>query len=82
LKVADNTWGETTVNYNNAPAFGTLLGASGAFGAGSWITFDVTSYVTGEGSYSFGIMTPSSTQISLAAKESGVNSAYLVVNIP
>jgi hypothetical protein len=81
LKVADNTWGETTINYNNAPAFGALLGASGAFGAGSWITIDVTSYVTGEGTYSFGIMTPGATQISLAAKESGVNAAYLVVNI-
>ncbi len=81
LKVADNTWGETTINYNNAPVFGALLGASGAFGAGSWITIDVTSFVTGEGMYSFGIMTPGATQISLAAKESGVNAAYLVVNI-
>jgi chitodextrinase len=81
LKVADNTWGETTINYNNAPAFGTLLGASGAFGAGTWITIDVTPFVTGEGTYSFGIMTPGPTQISLAAKESGVNAAYLVVNI-
>jgi chitodextrinase len=82
LTVADNTWGETTINYNNAPAFGGLLGASGAFGTGAWITIDVTSYVTGEGTFSFGIMTPGATQISLAAKESGVNAAYLVVNIP
>ncbi len=79
LTVTDNTWGETTVTYITAPALGTLLGASGAFGAGSWITFDVTSYITGEGTYSFGIMTPGATQISLAAKESGVNVAYLVV---
>jgi hypothetical protein len=82
LTVADNTWGETTINNNNAPAFGALLGASGAFGAGSWITIDVTSFVTGEGTFSFGIMTPGATQISLAAKESGVNAAYLVVTIP
>ncbi len=80
LTVADNTWGETTVNYNTAPALGTLLGSSGAFGAGSWITFDVTSFITGDGTYSFGITTPGATQISLAAKESGVNVAYLVVN--
>lgn len=59
-----------------------LLDSSNAFGAGSWITFDVTSYVTEDGTYSFGIMTPGATQISLAAKESGLNAAYLVVNIP
>jgi chitodextrinase len=82
LTVADNSWGETTVTYNTAPALGTLLGSSGAFGAGSWITFDVTSFITGDGTYSFGITTPGATQISFAAKESGVNVAYLVVNLP
>ena len=82
LTVADNTWGETTINYNNAPPLGTLLGSSGSFAAGSWITIDVTSYVTSEGSYSFGILTPGSTNISFAAKESKINSAYLVVTLP
>jgi hypothetical protein len=80
LTVADNTWGETTVNYNTAPPLGTLLGSSGAFGAGTWITLDVTAYVTAEGTYSFGITSPGSTQISFAAKQSGVNVAYLVIS--
>ncbi len=77
--VADNSWGELTVTYNTAPPLGTLLGSSGSFPAGSWITIDVTSFVIGEGTYSFGINTLSATQISFAAKESGVNVAYLVV---
>jgi chitodextrinase len=82
LKVADNTWGETTINYNNAPPLGSLLGSSGAYTTGSWITFDVTPYITGEGTYSFGITTLGTTQLSFASKESGVNAAYLVVTLP
>jgi hypothetical protein len=80
LRVSDNTWVENKVNYNTAPALGALLGSSGAYGAGSWITYDVTSFVTGDGTYSFGITTTGGTQLSFAAKESGVNVAYLVVN--
>ncbi len=79
LTVADNTWGELTVNYNIAPALGTLLGSSGSYPSGTWITLDVSSFVTAEGTYSFGITTPGSTQLSFASKESGVNVAYLVV---
>ena len=82
LTVADNTWGETTTNYNNAPPLGVLLGSSGAYPSGSWITFDVTSFITGEGTYSFGINTLGSTTLSFASKESGANAAYLVINLP
>ena len=82
LTVLNNSWGETTTNYNNAPVLGALLGASGAYPSGTWITFEVTSYITGEGVYSFGITTPGSTQLSFASKESGVNAAYLVLTFP
>ena len=82
LTVADNTWGENTVTYNNAPALGSLLGASGSYPAGTWVTIDVTAFVTGEGTYSFGITTLGSTSLSFAAKESGANAAYLVVALP
>ena len=81
LAVADNTWGESTITYNNAPPMGTLLGTTGPFASGVWVTIDVTSYITGDGTYSFGITTPGTTQISFAAKESGANGAQLVVNL-
>ena len=68
LTVSDNTWGELTVNYNNAPALGTLLGSSGSYPAGTWMTIDVTSYVTGEGTYSFGITTPGAYTAQLRIK--------------
>jgi len=81
LAVADNSWGENTITYNNAPPMGAVLGTSGAFTSGTWVTIDVTSYITGEGTYSFGITTPGTTQISFAAKESGVNAAQLEIDL-
>jgi chitodextrinase len=80
--VTDSSWAENTINYNNAPPFATLLGASGSFGSGTWLTIDVTAFITAEGTYSFGVETPGSTNISFASKESGVNAAYLVVSLP
>jgi hypothetical protein len=81
LAVADNTWGELTTNYTNAPALGNNLASSGAIATGSWVTLDVTSYISGEGTFSFGITTPSSTAISLASRESGANSPQLIIDL-
>jgi hypothetical protein len=78
--VANNTWGETTLTYNDAPAMGATLATSPAVTAGTWITLDVSAYVTGEGIFSFGVSTPGSTAISLASRESGANSPQLVLN--
>jgi acid phosphatase len=78
--VADNTWDEMTLTYANAPAMGSTLASSPAVSGGTWITLDVTSYVTGNGTFSFGITTPGSTAIGLASRESGANSPKLVVS--
>ena len=81
LAVADNTWGELTTNYTNMPALGLQLAASPAATAGTWVTLDVTGYVTGEGSFNFGITTPSAVAVSLASRESGVNVAQLILDL-
>jgi hypothetical protein len=80
--VADNTWGETSMTYNNAPVMGSVLATSSSIATGTWITFDVTSsgYITGNGTYSFGISDPSATAISLASRESGANAPQLVID--
>jgi chitodextrinase len=80
LTVGDNTWDESTITYSNAPPMGAVLNTTGSFAGGTWLTIDVTSYITGDGTYSFGITTPGTTQISFAAKESGANAALLVIN--
>jgi hypothetical protein len=81
LTVADNTWGEKTITFSNAPPTGNTLVTSPAVATGTWITLDVTSYVTGEGTFSFGVSTTGGTAISLASRESGAHSPQLIVDL-
>jgi hypothetical protein len=76
--VADNTWVETTVDDANAPPFGVKLGSSGAVAAGTWTSVDVTSDVTGDGTYSLGLSTTNSTALALSSRE-GTNPPQLVI---
>src|ERR1035437_3176371 len=76
--VADNTWGETTITDANAPPFGAKLGSSGAVATGTWTSINVTSAITGNGTYSFGLSTTNSTALSLSSRE-GANAPQLVV---
>jgi hypothetical protein len=77
--VADNTWSESAIIYSNAPAFGAKAGSSGAAAAGAWTSVNVTSLITGNGTYSLGLSTTSGTALSLASRESGANSPQLIV---
>ena len=45
----------------------------------SWITLDVTGYITGNGTYSFGITNSSTRSVRLASRESAVNVAQLII---
>jgi hypothetical protein len=77
--VADNTWGETAITATNAPPFGaTKLGSSSKIAAGTWQSVDVTSAITGNGTYSFGLSTSSTTAVSLSSRE-GANPPQLVI---
>ncbi len=81
LVVSDNTWGETTITYSNAPTMGSTIATSGGLTAGTWVTLDLSTYVTAEGTYSFGIITPGSTAINFASRESGAHAPQLVVTL-
>ena len=63
--VSDNTWTETGITSSNAPTMGTQLGASGAITTGTWTSVDVTSYITGNGSYGFAFSTTSTTSCTI-----------------
>jgi hypothetical protein len=77
--VSDNTWTETGINYNNAPAIGSSVGSSGSFAAGTWTTVDVTSLVTGNGTLDLGLYTTSSTAISFNSRNATANRPELIV---
>lgn len=77
--VTDDSWGETTITFNNAPATGAVAATSGAFATATWITVDVTALVTGNDTYSLALTTPSTTAMSTASRESGATSPQLIV---
>jgi hypothetical protein len=77
--VADNTWTEGTINHTNAPAMDGVIATSGAFGSTVWTTVDITSLVTGNGTYNLALTTTSGTAFSLASRETGANAPQLIV---
>ena len=79
--VADTTWGEKTITYNNMPAYDTAVaGSSGTIKtSGTFYSIDVTSLITGNGTFSMAFTTTNSTAISLASREAGANAPQLVI---
>jgi hypothetical protein len=57
---------------------GTQLGSSGTFSANAWTTVDVTSYITGNGTYNLAFSTTSNTNINFSSRE-GANAPQLVI---
>ncbi len=79
--VDDNTWDERMMNFGNAPPLGGVLATSGPISANSWVTIDLSPYLTGEGTYSFGLSTTTSSALSLPSRESGSNAPQLVIGL-
>ena len=79
--VSDNSWQEETVTWNNAPAASTnLLASLGAVSIGNWYEVDLTSLITGEGTYSLRITSTSSDGADYSSKE-GTNPPQLVITL-
>ena len=64
-----NDWSEETLSWSNAPSPLARLDAPGAAETGSWIEFDVTSAVTGDGVYSFALASQSSNSAYFSSRE-------------
>lgn len=79
--VSDNTWTESTLNYSNAPAIGAAIGSSGAVSANTWTSVNVTSYITGNGTFNLALSTTNSTALALSSRESGANAPQLVIQV-
>lgn len=77
--VTDNSWGELTITYNNAPSFDPVpVGSSGPVAANTWYEVDVTSLVTGNGLVSFALTSTSGSNTYYSSKE-GANPPQLVI---
>ena len=75
----DNNWTETGINSNNQPpTTGAALRALGPVSAGTWIEIDVSSVITANGVYTFGLIGNSSDIAYYGSRET-TNKPQLVV---
>lgn len=78
-RLLNPAWEEASLNYSNAPDAGAVIGTSGSFTSGKYISVDVSSFVTGEGVYDFVLTTSSSSAISFSSRDASGNNPQLVI---
>jgi PKD repeat protein len=76
--VPDTSWSEGTITWTTIPALGAVLAGPKAAPLGTWVEFDLTGAVGGNGTYSFALMDGSSNTAWYSSKE-GANDPQLVV---
>jgi hypothetical protein len=80
-EVTDTHWEESSITYDNAPAFGPVVSPSGPFRAGTWTTVDVTPLIAGNGPVSLALTTAADTAARYASRESGDHAPQLVIEM-
>ena len=77
--VADNTWSESALDWDNAPPIGSAnVGTSGAFASNTWTTVNVSPLINGNGLLSMAMIGINGTAVSFSSRE-GANPPQLVV---
>jgi hypothetical protein len=77
-----NSWTETALNWDTRPAAtSAATDDKGAIASNSWVEYDVTPFVTGNGTYSFKIATSSSDGVVFAQREASTFQPELVVTL-
>jgi len=72
--VADNSWAETGITYNNSPPpAATVTASSGSFSNGGLINIDVTPLVKANGSLSVALTPNGTTGLSVSSREAGAS---------
>jgi hypothetical protein len=67
---AGNDWTETGITWDTKPARTAAAGdVKGAIAAGTWVEYDVTSLVTGDGTYTFDLVGAAADSASFSSRE-------------
>ena len=81
LYTTSNTWTETAITWNNRPArTSSALEDKGALAVSSWVDYNVTNVITGNGTYSFILATDAADLLGLSSRE-GSAAPQLVVTL-
>jgi hypothetical protein len=79
-RVRNNTWRETSINFQNPPSVGGRLAASGRATALTWLSIDVSEGVSGGRLLSLALLGRNSTALSLDSRE-GASPPRLVLRV-
>jgi hypothetical protein len=79
FRVPSTSWNEYTVSWNSKPALGTPIGAVGSMGANTWKQIDVSSYVTGPGTYTVALAPTSDDGVWAVSREGDPSQAPQLV---
>ncbi|WP_026422211.1 DUF7594 domain-containing protein [Actinokineospora inagensis] len=78
--LSDNTWSETGTTWSNQPAVdGATLTSLGAVNRNAWYELDVTSAITGNGTFSLAVTSTNSDGADYDSRESGSTTAPQLV---
>jgi hypothetical protein len=81
--ILDNTWQEDDVTWNNAPLVGSeLIATLGSVSKDNWYEIDVTSFILGDGTFSFRMSTTDSNGADYVSKEGNTAlSPQLIISV-
>ena len=76
--VPDTTWSEGSITWANRPPAGPFVTAGGAAPLGTWVDFDLTGAIAGNGTYSF-LLKDGSSDVARYHSKEAANDPQLVV---
>ncbi len=80
--ITSNTWSESTVTWNNQPAHSTTkIGSLASVFTGGYVEVDVTSLITGDGTYGIFGSSASNNVAAYNSKEASSNKPQLVLTV-
>jgi PKD repeat protein len=82
VSAVSTSWSEGAITWSTAPPLGATLASFGAVAAGGWVEVDVTSAVTGNGSYAFGLGSASTDSVYYGSRESAHPPQLVIETLP
>ncbi|GAB3666019.1 hypothetical protein GCM10027596_32910 [Nocardioides korecus] len=80
VSTSSSSWTESGITFTNAPGVGSTVGTMSNLAVNAWSELDVTSAITGNGSYTLVVTTTSTANKQLASRESTATPPQLVVD--
>jgi hypothetical protein len=79
-EVTDSNWAENSITWDTMPPVGDVINSSIAE-PNSWFQIDVTSYITGNGTFSLALETPVNVLGKISSSETDTNSPILEITL-